>query len=109
YFSHDGGDTIGVADADGQHLRLLGPGVWPHWSPDGTKLAFTTGTRAQQLAVWTMNADGSGRIRVGGPGFFARWGPSGMDVVFLRSDSGPWPHPSHLFSVRPGKSGERRW
>ena len=31
----------------------------PRWSPDGTKLAFTTATGQLGDRLWTMDADGS--------------------------------------------------
>ena len=45
--------------AAGGRPRLLGEGRSIDMSPDGRKIAFITGH-----AVWTMNADGSGRRRI---------------------------------------------
>ena len=33
-------------DTTGSVLAMLGPGVWPSWSPDGTRIAFARSTPA---------------------------------------------------------------
>src|SRR5207253_7159902 len=53
----------------------------PRWSPDGKRIAYTTGGQ-----VWTMDADGSHRDQVtkistdaGGP----LWSPDGKWIAFV--------------------------
>jgi TolB protein len=48
----------------------------PRWSPDGTKIVFTTFTAAAGRDIYTVNADGSGLARLtdGGDDHFPDWG-----------------------------------
>ena len=58
---------IYVMDADGTNVRRLtdSPGLdeGPVWSPDGTKVAFSSARDGQQ-EIYVMNADGSDQRRV---------------------------------------------
>ena len=55
------------------------------WSPDGTSIAFTSGT-----ALWLMRADGSGRRKVhGDPNRQTRspaWSPDGTKIAWEHGD-----------------------
>ena len=59
----DGDREIYVINADGTNLRQLTHNtLWdegPAWSPDATKLAFSSGADDLHLDIWTMNVDGS--------------------------------------------------
>lgn len=48
-------------DADGSNPVNLGEGVWPDWSPDGSRIAFTS-ERDGNEEIYLMNADGSDPI-----------------------------------------------
>ncbi len=58
----------------------------PFWSPDGTKIAFTSGA-AGAAQIWTMNADGTGRTNVSNNAFNdydPSWSPDGTKLAFTR-------------------------
>jgi eukaryotic-like serine/threonine-protein kinase len=78
-----------VSDGDGTGLAPLFTDVRfsrnGRWSPDGTRLAFTS-SLSGTLETWTAPADGSSRVRVshfgmGGAGFFPIWSPDGARLA----------------------------
>ena len=74
---------IYVVRSDGSGLRRLAAHArGPAWSPDGTRIAYTSFSRG---GVWVMNADGSGKRRVtpapGGVEWVA-WSPDGRQILF---------------------------
>jgi hypothetical protein len=56
-------NPIFVIESDGKNqTRLSKPQVWtadPAWSPDGTKIAFTSDRDGGRFKIYIMNADGS--------------------------------------------------
>jgi Tol biopolymer transport system component len=66
----DGHWEIDIASPDGvQRTRLTTRAEqarFPLWSPDGTRLAFGVlgGATGETWQLWTMNADGSGAVRI---------------------------------------------
>ncbi len=74
---------ICVVRGDGTGLRRLAADArGPAWSPDGSKIAYTS---LSASGVFVMNADGSGKRRVtpapGGVGWIA-WSPDGRRILF---------------------------
>ncbi len=63
------------------------PDRTPAWSPDGTRIAFTT-YRAGGAAIWTMAADGSDARPVTAAGahgdYEPSWSPDGRWITFQR-------------------------
>jgi Tol biopolymer transport system component len=103
--------TIGVDGTDPIQLTdSFGPDGWPSWSPDGTRIAFTsvrddcsfsdaadcrtTGDEGPHHDVWIVNADGTGLRRVTVEfGQFVTWSPdgryllvSGFELYVIRPD-----------------------
>ncbi len=105
--SPDGQTHFGifVANPDGSGAQPLTDGVnegWPSWSPDGTRIAFSS-TRADPSVgncipgadllcptdIYVMNADGTGITRVTddpAPEYAPAWSPGGTQIAFGRSE-----------------------
>jgi Tol biopolymer transport system component len=88
------GDKIYIMRTDGTVLKVLGEGMYPHWSPDGTKILYTAneikGTRSK-LALWLMDSEGHNDKKIVTKGFsgassFGVWSPSGDQIAFLGSE-----------------------
>jgi Tol biopolymer transport system component len=76
----DGENHIATIGIDGSGMQVLGAGIEPTMSPDGTKIAFV-----RDNDIYVMNADGSGEQRiVGNPHVdeFPQWSPDGTTIVF---------------------------
>lgn len=72
-------------------LKLTSNQVWdtdPAWSPDGTKIAFSSERDGDFDAdIWVMAADGTGMVnRTDGAGRDVQpaWSPDGTKIVFVR-------------------------
>jgi TolB protein len=63
----------------------------PAWSPDGTKIAFTS-TRTGIEQVWVMNADGSGQAQLTFDPFvhdqLPDWSPDGSRIAYFDTAAG---------------------
>jgi Tol biopolymer transport system component len=76
-----------TANADGTdvvRLTTTGRNGQPRWSPDGTRIAFTS-WRAGRAEIWVMNADGSAQARVvalDGAAYMPDWSPDGARLAF---------------------------
>jgi Tol biopolymer transport system component len=79
---------IWTMNTGGHDLRQLttDPAVdrWPSWSPDGTKIAFTS-TRTGHREIWVMDADGTNQHQItndlqndGSP----NWSADGTELVY---------------------------
>ena len=66
YSIASGADLFGYANADGSTLPSPifqgGSKSTPHFSPDGTKIAFTAEVGTQDTELYLANPDGSGRV-----------------------------------------------
>ena len=80
----EGAMDIYVVRSDGRGLRRLAADAkGPAWSPDGSKIVYTS--LAARGGVWVMYADGSGKRQVtpapGGAEWVA-WSPDGRQILF---------------------------
>jgi TolB protein len=91
-FSGTQGDVdVYLIDADGRNLRSiaateggLSHEEWPSWSPDGSRIAFTS-TRSGNQEVYVALADGSGAAAVTqhvGTDAHPAWTHDGASIVF---------------------------
>lgn len=82
-----GSNTIAVWDlASGtfNNVDVGAPAGEPAWSPDGHRIAYVVGSSGDR-AIWLMNSDGGGRIRlsaVGSDDSHPSWSPDGLHIVF---------------------------
>jgi Tol biopolymer transport system component len=86
------GWDVYVADLTTKAARPLtegGKACRPHFSPDGSKIAFTSSEADGKGDIWIMNPDGSGRERLTDRpdtyDYFASWSPDGRSIVFSSS------------------------
>jgi Tol biopolymer transport system component len=114
-----------IANADGSDVRLvehIAAGHWPvwmprvsvgtQWSPDGSRLAFTTlaGPGLHEMQLWTVGTDGavpSLVTTVTGPADGGRpvWSPDGSRIAFEVEPDGDGPS-SYVFMNADG-TGEQ--
>ncbi|HUI42754.1 MAG TPA: winged helix-turn-helix domain-containing protein [Terriglobia bacterium] len=104
--NRDGSDPHTIASVEGDVSR-------PRWSPDGSRLRFTTSTStATRLAMslWEVSADGSGRHRLL-PGWNnppregrGSWTPDGEFFVFVSERDAQ----GRLWAIRERRSGIHR-
>ncbi|HEY7876351.1 MAG TPA: hypothetical protein VIG64_14645, partial [Actinomycetota bacterium] len=59
------------------------PEMSPRWSPDGSKIAFSS-HRDGEWGVYVMDADGSNVRQLVSPGVEPEWAPDGTAVAFTR-------------------------
>jgi Tol biopolymer transport system component len=106
------GNTIYLVGADGTGLRQLVStdvgGVTVRWSPDGTRLAFTSKLRSGPQ-IWIVNADGSGlrQLTAGADGSTSVspvWSPDGTMLLFQRKDG----ESVTLWTINADGTGERQ-
>jgi Tol biopolymer transport system component len=81
------GGRIFTATPAGNDVRRLTPRVGnqrPHFSPDGSRIAYIHHTKHVGWNVWVMNADGSGKQQVTHLHLVteAQWSPDGEWLVF---------------------------
>jgi Tol biopolymer transport system component len=77
-------------DGSGQTRLTTRGGRYPSWSPDGSKIAFTSG-RDGNSEIYVMNADGSGQTRLterpNATDLLPVWSPDGSKIAFASFDS----------------------
>ena len=84
--NRDGGSDIWSMNADGSRpfrLTSSGDNLSPALSPDGTRVAFTSGRD-----VWTMAIDGTGRVQITDTAAVEEspvWSPDGSRLAYVTS------------------------
>jgi Tol biopolymer transport system component len=113
----NGRQDLYLVRSDGTGLRQLtaspGDEELAHWSPDGKRIVYNAWA-SNGSSVWVMNADGSGKLRLGAgetPSWspdgkrIAYWGPSDSDGLSVMNADG-----SHRRSVGvPFYTNYERW
>ena len=77
------GSHIWTMRPDGTDKRDIGPGTMPAWSPDGSKLVFSTNP-----GISVMDADGGNVTQVLDHGGWPTWSPDGNKIAFSYYDNG---------------------
>lgn len=70
------------------------------WSPDGTKIAFSSRRQVVDMQIYVMNADGSqlNKLTTGeSSNYFPSWSPDGRKIVF--TSSGPHPVRGDIYVI----------
>ncbi|MEY2448804.1 MAG: hypothetical protein QOH79_2280, partial [Acidimicrobiaceae bacterium] len=103
---------VWVMNADGSNqvqLTNVAENFGPSWSPDSTKIAFTS-TRDGDWEVFTMKADGTDPINITGPNqtlsyddISGGWSPDGATIVFTGVRDGAW----EILAMNPDGTNER--
>jgi len=83
-----------LINADGSHATNLTqtPDVdemFPHASPDGTKICFVTDEKKEKAIVrnvYYMNVDGTGRVKVSDYAREACWSSDGKTIAYLKDE-----------------------
>jgi serine/threonine protein kinase/Tol biopolymer transport system component len=77
--------VITLADGNPSRLTDNGANDWlPDWSPDGTRIAFTSNRREGNYDLWAMEANGVGQtsmVTTGAWDDYARWAPDGRRLA----------------------------
>jgi TolB protein len=89
-------EGIFVVDVRTRRERQIQPrtgGLFPVWSPDGRKIAFSglAGDGGARDTIQLMNPDGSGVVDLGAPGECATWSPDSSKLMYCsHSGDGNW-------------------
>ena len=90
-FARDGDIYVMNSDGSNQSSLTNGQGgYYPDWSPDGTKIAFTT-SRDGNAEIYAMNADGSNQTRLtndAGNDYHPSWSPDSARIAFTSNRNG---------------------
>ena len=83
---------IYLINADGSDQRLLTPGRWPSFSPDGKKIVFDSGGQPS-ANIYVINIDGTNPQQLTGIGLPPErnirpdWSPDGRTIAYVGADN----------------------
>ena len=118
-FPIDIGGSLGVVDVDGSHPHQVttpatAPFDWARWSPDGARILFGSERLQPKGALWTVNPDGSGLIKLfedpnAGYPVQPTWSPDGSQIMFaLDPVADKFAHPDNgLYVINADGTGLR--
>ena len=83
----EGRQDLFVARRDGTGLRQLtsdGLHRFPHWSPDGARIAFSSRRSGATWDIWTISPDGSGltQLTKRADAVYPIWSPDGTQMAY---------------------------
>ncbi|GEM_PF-1824380 len=91
-----GSNRIFTMNPDGSNQTLITPdpsenALYPDWSPDGSKIAFSKCCLGSTTQIYTMNANGSNQTNLttltGHQYRMPDWSPDGTKIVFVGTNS----------------------
>src|SRR6185503_21370693 len=78
--------SLWIMNVDGTRARFLVNGSNPRWSPDGTRIAYTTQGEPTGTQIFVRYMDAEGAVtqitRVTSPIGGIRWSPDGKSIAF---------------------------
>lgn len=108
-----GAPEIRLVNADGTDPIRLADGGLPSWSPDGSKIAYSSVSSSGDTAIGAlqvMDADGSNQIRLTDSDLnelMATWSPDGERIAFLRASVNTDNTAASIWLIDPDGSDER--
>ncbi len=86
---------ICISNVDGSNRRQLTDNLMgdfsPAWSPDGTRIAFTSERDSSEQDIYVIHSDGTGVVNLtnhAGYNTSPRWSPNGQTIAFISKRDG---------------------
>jgi Tol biopolymer transport system component len=74
---------IVVLNADGSHVKDLGPGCMPSFSRDGSRIVMSQPGQG----IVMMKSDGTGREVIDRSGWGTQWSPDGKSIAYIKGSN----------------------
>jgi len=92
--NRDGNAEIYLVELGGKTQKNLtnndAEDIYPSWSPDGQKIAFTSSRGGDALNIFVMDADGKNVKQLtkykGKSAYCSEWSPDGKEIVYVLGD-----------------------